>query len=171
MHPIPAKLSAGCLLLFLGACANELPPASMPVADWRGCQDEALALDRAALVNKDVAVYLQAASRIEGCLRQHADAPEEERLRAHALAVQDRLKGGDVAGARVAFQAMADAHPRADLAYPDGSSFRDTMSFLLGDIHPRSAAEIDGLRLPAALKDDAKRRRFWSRNRIAEVQP
>ncbi len=72
--------------------------------EYRGCRDEALALDAQARQTGSAAQYLQSAKLIAKCDAalgpEMAGVAAEERMRAYALGVQNRLKGGDVAGAR-----------------------------------------------------------------------
>lgn len=120
--------------------------------DWRACRDEGLALDREAGQASAPARYLAAARVLEGCesrlgLEAAALAPKE-RMRAYAIALQARVKGGDTAGARAGLERFRAAFPGSDLYFDDGTSFLDTIEALLsvgaGSSPPRGSANVSG---------------------------
>ncbi|MBM3952984.1 MAG: hypothetical protein FJ311_16240 [Rhodospirillales bacterium] len=136
--------------------------------EWRKCRDEALELDRQARKDISPARYLASARLIEKCEAEAgpeaAKVAEDERMRAYALAVQNHLKGGDIAKAREGLAKLKTAYPRADLYYADGSSFTDTMDILLG-IKDRSAiGEIVTVNVGEELQAEIRRAHYWKRN-------
>jgi len=120
--------------------------------DWRDCRDEGMALDREAGQARAPARYLAAARVLEGCESgigpEAAGLAPEERMRAYAIAVQARLKGGDPAGARAGLDRLRAAFPDRDLYFDDGTSFLDTIEAVLtvgaGGRAPRGAANVAG---------------------------
>jgi len=133
--------------------------------EYRGCRDEALALDTQARKTGSAAQYLRSAKLIAKC--DSALGPEmagvaaEERMRAYALSVQNRLKGGDVAGARAGLETLKSAHGGHDLYYPDGTSFTETMELVLGLRDRASAGEFSLANVNGELKAELRRARYW----------
>lgn len=136
--------------------------------DYRTCRDESLELDRQARSQGSPAQYLASAKLIAKC--ESALGPEmagiarEERMRAYALGVQNRLKGGDVAGARAGLETFKSAFAGSDLYFADGTSFTETMELVLGlrestDVGQFSLANVNG-----ALKSELRRTRYWKRH-------
>lgn len=136
--------------------------------EYRSCRDEALALDARARRSGSQAQYLQSAKLLATC--DSALGPEmagvatEERMRGYALSVQNRLKGGDVAGARAGLETFKTAYAGHDLYYPDGTSFTETMELVLG-LRDRTAAGAFSLaNVNSALKAELRRARYWKRH-------
>ncbi len=136
--------------------------------EYRSCRDEALALDSQARRSGSSAQYLQSAKLIAKC--ESALGPDmagiarQERMRTYALAVQNRLKGGDVAGARTGLEKFRAAFAGNDLYYPDGTSFTETMELVLG---LRDSTAVGGFSLAnvnGELKAELRRARYWKRN-------
>jgi len=133
--------------------------------EYRSCRDEAVALDTQARQSGSQAQYLQSAKLLAKC--DSALGPEmagvavEERMRGYALSVQNRLKGGDVAGARSGLEAFRTAYAGHDLYYPDGTSFTETMELVLG-LKDRTAAGAFSLaNVNGALKAELRRAHYW----------
>jgi hypothetical protein len=126
--------------------------------EYRGCRDEALALDAQARKTGSAARYLRSAKLIAKC--DSALGPEmagvaaEKRMRAYALSVQNRLKGGDVAGARDSLETLKSAHGGHHLYYPDGTSFTETMELVLGLRDRASAGQFSLANVNGELKAD-----------------
>jgi hypothetical protein len=136
--------------------------------EWRKCRDEALELDRQARKDGSPARYLASARLIEKCEAEAgpeaAKVAEDERMRAYALAVQNHLKGGDIAKARDGLAKLKAAYPRADLYYADGSSFVDTMEVLLGVKDRSAVGEIVTVNIGEELQAEIRRANYWKRN-------
>ncbi len=136
--------------------------------EWRACRDEALALDAQARQGDGGARYLASARLIEKCESglgpEHAQVAQEERMRAYALAVQNHLKGGDVAAARAGLEKFKSAFAGADLYYADSSSFSETMEILLGLRDRTAAGEYSVVNASATLKAELRRARYWKNN-------
>lgn len=136
--------------------------------EYRSCRDEALALDAQARRTGSAAQYLQSAKLIAKC--DSALGPEmagiaaEERMRAWALGVQNRLKGGDVAGARANLETFKSAYDGSDLYYPDGTSFTETMELVLGLRDRTAVGQFSLANVNGALKAELRRARYWKRH-------
>ncbi len=136
--------------------------------EYRSCRDEALKLDRQARSQGSAAQYLASAKLIAKC--DSALGPEmsgiarEERMRAYALGVQNRLKGGDVAGARAGLEKFKSAYAGGDLYYPDGTSFTETMELVLGLRDRTSVGEFSLANVNGTLKAELRRARYWKRH-------
>ncbi len=136
--------------------------------EYRSCRDEALALDRQARQTGSAAQYLQSARLIAKC--DSALGPEmagiarEERMRAYALGIQNRLKGGDVAGARDGLEKLKSAYGGSDLYYPDGTSFTETMELVLGLRDRTAVGEFSLANVNGELKAELRRARYWKRH-------
>lgn len=134
--------------------------------DWRACRDEGLALDRAAAQAAAPARYLAAAQVLEGCEGglgpEAAGLAPEERMRARAVAVQARLKGGDPAGAGAGLRRFRTTFPDRDLYFDDGASFLDSVEAVLavgaGSAAPRGSANVTG-----TLSGELRRLARWRR--------
>lgn len=102
---------------------------------YRDCRDEGLALDRRARDGGDPGRYLAVARVLETCEADLGQAASmlsvEERMRAYAVAVQARLKAGDVAGARAALARFEAAFDGRDLYFEDGASVIDSIAAVL----------------------------------------
>ncbi len=136
--------------------------------EYRGCRDEAVALDTQARQTGSAAQYLQSAKLITKC--DSALGPEmagvavEERMRAYALGVQNRLKGGDVAGARSGLETFKTAYDGSDLYYPDGTSFTETMELVLGLRDRGAIGQFSIANVNGELKAELRRARYWKRH-------
>jgi hypothetical protein len=136
--------------------------------EYRSCRDEAVALDTQARKTGSQAQYLQSAKLIAKC--DTALGPEmagvavEERMRAYALGVQNRLKGGDVAGARAGLETFKSAYGGHDLYYPDGTSFTETMELVLGLRDRTAVGQFSIANVNGDLKAELRRARYWKRH-------
>jgi hypothetical protein len=135
---------------------------------WRDCRDEALALDKSARVKGLASQYLASAKAIEAC--EANTGPEisglnqEERMRTMAIASLNFLKGGDMNRARSSFQKFKQHFSIADLRFPDGTSFTETMSMLLTMSEPTSIGTYSMANVNPVLKSELRRARYWQRN-------
>lgn len=178
------QLAAAVLLAgALGACTTTFGGGAQPTGigyqdarltemvamrEWRACRDEAVDLAAQARDNADPARYLASARLLERC---EADlGPEvqhlatEERMRAYATAVQNHLRGGDVARARETLGRFRETFPAQDLYLADGAAFTETMDLLLGLADRRSVGEYSTANVPVALKKELRRVRYWERH-------
>ncbi|WP_281685084.1 hypothetical protein [Thalassobaculum salexigens] len=133
---------------------------------YRTCRDEGLALERQARATAEAARYLAVARTLERCEADlgpdaaHLDL--EDRMRVYAVAVQSRMKGGDVAGAREGLERFADAFAGRDLFFDDGTSFIDSMGLIL-KAHPAGVRAGAGANVPRRLADELARIDRWGR--------
>ncbi len=88
----------------------------------------------------------------------------EERLRASALAVQNRFKGGDIAGARAGLARLQKAFPDQDLYDAESRSFIDTMEVLLGLREETALGAFSSANVGALIKRELRRARHWRHN-------
>lgn len=175
-------LAAGLSLVVLGACSMSQPEFPVEgidfrearfdevsaMRDFRGCRDEALALDEQARTSGDTARYLASARLLERCESELgpevAGVSKEERMRAYGLTIQNYIKGGDSASARANLDRFKQAFPNKDLYYPDGSSFRETMEVLLGQRDTLEFGQFATLNVSGELKDEMRRVDYWKSN-------
>ena len=136
--------------------------------DFRDCRDQAVELDSQARASGDPARYLSSAELLERCERDLGpDAsvvPEDERMRAHGLGIQNFIKGGDAGAARRRLERFKELYPGRDLYYADGSSFRTTMEVLLGHHEERDFGRYSMLNVSTALKGEMRRIQYWKHN-------
>ncbi len=183
---VRSKLTAACTLLLamltVTACSTE---PKMPdfgsidfretryqdvaaLQDFRDCRDQAVELDGQARASGDPARYLSSAELLERCetdLGPDASVvPEDERMRAHGLSIQNYIKGGDADAARRRLERFKQQFPGKDLYYADGSSFRSTMEVLLGQHEERDFGRYSMLNVGTALKDEMRRIQYWKHN-------
>ncbi len=136
--------------------------------EYRSCRDEALELDRQARQSGSSAQYLRSARLIAKC--DSALGPEmagiarEERMRSYALGIQNRLKGGDIAGARDGLEKLKSAYGDSDLYYPDGTSFTETMELVLGLRDRTAVGQFSLANVNGELKAELRRARYWKRH-------
>ncbi len=136
--------------------------------EYRACNDDALELDRQAREQGSPARYLASARLLEKCEAnldsETANLPKEARMRAYGLAVQNYLRGGDLAKAREALEKLRDAFPASDLYYADGSSFTETMALLLSPKERGAVGEFSVVNVDKKLKSELRRIRYWKHN-------
>ena len=136
--------------------------------DFRDCRDQAVELDGQARTSGDPARYLSSAELLERCdLDLGSDAsvvPEDERMRAYGLGIQNYIKGGDAGAARRRLERFKQLFAGKDLYYADGSSFRSTMEVLLGQREQRDFGRYSMLNVSTALKDEMRRIQYWKHN-------
>ena len=136
--------------------------------DFRDCRDQAVELDSQARASGDPARYLSSAELLERCdANLGSDAamiPEDERMRAHGLGIQNYIKGGDAGAARRRLERFKQQYASKDLYYADGSSFRSTMEVLLGQRESRDFGRYSMLNVSTTLKDEMRRIQYWKHN-------
>lgn len=174
--------AVAALLFGLSACVTSQPAAPdegigfrqarfeeiSAMRSYRACRDDALKLDDQARTADDPARYLASARMIEKCEAdlgpEAAEVGKDERMHAYALAVQDYLKGGDVAHAAKSFEIFKQAFSGQDLYFADGSSFVETMEVLLGRKQTTDFGRFSGLNVSTALRAEMRRVRYWAQN-------
>ncbi len=136
--------------------------------DFRDCRDQAVELDSQARTSGEPARYVSSAELLERCdVDLGSDAstvPEDERMRAYGLSIQNYVKGGDAAAARRRLERFKQLFPGKDLYYADGASFRATMEVLLGQKEPRDFGQYSMLNVSTGLKDEMRRIQYWKHN-------
>lgn len=178
-----AFLSLSALLgaALVSACVQTAPPASEGIGfrqarfeeisamrAFRACRDEAVQLDAQARASGVAGTYLASARLLENCESElgpnAAGLAVDERVRAFALAVQNHLKGGDVAASRAGLDTFRQAFPDQDLYYPDGTSFVESMEMVLGLTEPNAAGMFSTSNTSPALKKEIRRVQYWTRH-------
>jgi hypothetical protein len=81
-----------------------------------------------------------------------------------AIASLNFLKGGDMNRARSSFQKFKQHFSIADLRFPDGTSFTETMSMLLTMSEPTSIGTYSMANVNPVLKSELRRARYRQRN-------
>jgi len=136
--------------------------------DFRDCRDQAVELDSQARTSGNPARYLSSAELLERCeadLGSDASTvPDDERMRAYGLSIQNYVKGSDAAAARRRLERFKQLFPGKDLYYADGASFRATMEVLLGQKEPRDYGRYSMLNVSTTLKDEMRRIQYWKHN-------
>ncbi|NQW09700.1 MAG: hypothetical protein HQ481_07455 [Alphaproteobacteria bacterium] len=178
--PTVSAVAAVLATSMLAGCLAAPPPAAEGIGfrearfheieamrDWRACRDDGATLDQQARAAGEPGRYLAAARALEGCEAnlgaEASGIAVEERMRAYGLAIQARLKGGDLAGARDGLDRFRGAFPGRDLYFDDGTSFLHTMDTLLaaGGEHPRRPSRVANV--SATLGEEIARLIRWSR--------
>ena len=85
-------------------------------------------------------------------------------MRAYATAIQNHLKGGDVGAAREGLGRFTQTFSGQDLYLSDGASFVETVALLVGETDRQSIGEFSTANVPAPLKSELRRVRYWERN-------
>lgn len=136
--------------------------------DFRDCRDQAVELDEKARTGHSAGQYLASARLLDKCEAnlgpEVRDVAIEERMRAYGLSVQNYIKGGDMISAQANFERFQQAFPNRDLYYPDGTSFVETMSTLLGRQKKTDYGQLSTLNVNRDLKDEMRRVTYWQQN-------
>ncbi len=178
LGPLVALLAA----VGLSACVAQMPKTAkrlttveparkvqiVAMRQYRQCRDDAIALDGQARREASPARYLASARLLETCEAELGPAAtqvaREERMRAYGLGIQNYLRGGDLARAGANLQRLKQKFPDADLYYPDGSSFIETMELLLNRDRREAVGEFALANVNGDLKTELRRVRYWTRN-------
>jgi hypothetical protein len=138
------------------------------VLAFNECSQDGKMKDVAAASAQDQALYLSSADTLAGCDRTLDEATQliaqRDRMQVSALAVQNYLKGGDVAKARLALDEFQARFGPDDLIYADGSSFTDTMHALLFQHEQPEQLALSTLNAKAGVKDEIRRAWYWQQN-------
>jgi hypothetical protein len=133
--------------------------------DYRRCRDEALQLDEQARNTGSSSQYLISAQLLEKCEAnlgpEAVEIATDERMRAYALSIQNYLKAGDLMRAQENLDRFNTAFPDNDLYYPNGSSFKDNMRALLGQVRASDYNRYSLLNANPALKSEMRRINYW----------
>ena len=138
------------------------------ILEYRACRDEAVALAVQAREAASPARYVASARVLDGCEAdlgsEAAQIPQQERMQAYALGIQNYLKGGDLTAARSNLDSFQSAFPGHDLYLADGSSFIATMEVLLGVRDRADLAVVTVANVGEPLKGEIRRWRYWNHN-------
>ncbi len=136
----------------------------MASRSWRDCRDNALMVDGQARSSASAAKYATSARALERCessLSNTAQVPQEERMQAYAVSIQNYLKAGDAAAARRNLNSFKTAFAGQDLYFSDGSSFLQTMELVLGLSEKTAAAPYSVANISSDMKREIRRMRYW----------
>lgn len=179
---IAATTAVFLVMLMVAACSTDKPLPDFGSIDFRetryqdvsalrsfrDCRSQAVELDGQARASGDPARYLSSAELLERCDgdlgSDAAMVPEDERMRAYGLSIQNYIKGGDAGAARRRLERFKQLFAGKDLYYPDGASFRSTMEMLLGQRESRDFGQYSMLNVSATLKDEMRRIQYWKHN-------
>lgn len=138
------------------------------VREYRACRDEGIALDKQGRTTGDGSKYLASAKMLESCEANlgniEASLAIDERVRAYAIATQNRFKAGDISGTRSNLDKFKTAFPTKDLYLADGSSFIETMEILIGLRNKEELVEVTMLNVSDELKKELRRMSYWKRH-------
>jgi hypothetical protein len=141
--------------------------AMAAMQSYRGCRDEALQLDEHARNTGSAGQYLASAQLLEKCEAnlgpEAVEVATDERMRAYALSIQNYLKAGELVRAQENLARFNAVFPDDDLYYPDGSSFKDNMRALLGQVKPSDYGRYSLLNANSSLKGEMRRINYWKR--------
>ena len=136
--------------------------------NYRACVTDALKLSDRARLSGQIGSYRGSArllSRCEADLGPAANSlAREERMRNYGLSVVNFLKAGDIDKARNNLEAFKTSFDGHDLYLPGGASFIDTMTLLTKESNEASMAEMAMMNVPATLRSEIQRIRFWKNN-------
>jgi hypothetical protein len=180
LHRLSAASRLVAVALFcanLAACANSgntdgvayrqsRMTEEQSVRAWRACRDQGFQLADQAHDEASPARYLASARLTFGRCEEEliADATplvHEERLRAHAVAIQNLVKGGDVSEARGALTDFRARFGSADLYFADGSSFLETMEMITNDPGDEDAIGYATANVDDRVKAELRRIHYW----------
>lgn len=130
---------------------------------FRDCRDQGLDLDRQARSGAEPARSIAGARVLERCeSRLPAGSPlPEPAVRAQLLAVAalNRIRGGDIDGARAVLDRLRAGFPDHDLLFEDGASALDTLEVLSAG--GPGTADVGGANLAAPVRHELARLRHW----------
>ncbi len=122
-------------------------------------------MDKQARHSGNAGQYHQSAVLLERCESKLGagvvEIGTDERMRAYALGIQNYLKAGDVEKASQGFQRFNQQFPEQDLYFTDGSSYKETMRALLGQVTTNEYGRYSLLNASAALKGEMRRINHW----------
>ncbi len=129
------------------------------------CRDEGLHLDASARARGAADAFLTSADVLAKCNAEigsaAAIAPEDERMRLHALSVINYIRGGDVERARRQFETFKTAWPDNDLYLTGGTSFIATAETLLGRTEQQTFGTFMALNVTDEMKREMRRMNHW----------
>jgi hypothetical protein len=129
------------------------------------CRDEGLHLDASARARGAADAFLTSADVLAKCNAEigaaAAIAPEDERMRLHALSVVNYIRGGDVERARRQFDSFKAAWPDNDLYLTGGTSFIATAETLLGRTEQQTFGTFMALNVTDEMKREMRRMNHW----------
>tara|TARA_B100000900_G_C20442227_1_gene659508 strand:+ start:247 stop:807 length:561 start_codon:yes stop_codon:yes gene_type:complete len=138
------------------------------VADFNGCKNEGLELDRRAQESKDFSLHLASAEKLLSCHYELDGAitlvDQEQNMKVVALSAQNFVKGGSIERARAASEVFDLSFSGRDLVYPDGSSFKQTMSVILDDSQNINQFALASTNARPMLKKEIRRAWHWMAN-------
>ena len=180
----PFNVSVGIVGVALLAACNPMTTAQTPgpttnvveraldmqaVLAFNDCVNEGKTRDISASTAMDPALYLSSADMLVTCDDQLGTstqlADKRDRMQISALAVQNYLKGGDVAKARLALNKFEEKFGPGDLIFSDGSSFTSTMHALVFfQNDQREQLALSSLNAKSRVKDEIRRAWYWQKN-------
>ena len=135
------------------------------ITGFEQCSQEGLTLDAEARSRASSGAFLNSARVLEGCINDvapSADAiPEPERMRVHALATVNYLKGGDITAARRSLDLFKRNHPGRDLYFGNSTSFLQTAEVLLGRPAEFRLGQFAAMNVDSAVKREVRRVNYW----------
>ena len=138
------------------------------VAEFNECKNEGLELDRRAQESKDFSLHLASAEKLLSCHYELdgniALVDEEQNMKVVALSAQNFVKGGSINRARTASEVFDLSFSARDLVYPDGSSFKETMSVILDDSESVNLFALASTNARPKLKKEIRRAWHWMEN-------
>ena len=138
------------------------------VADFNECKNEGLELDRKAQESKDFSLHLASAEKLLSCHYELGGdltlVDQEQNMKVVALSAQNFVKGGSIDRARAASEVFDLSFGGRDLVYPDGSSFKQTMSVILDDSESLNQFALASTNARPKLKKEIRRAWHWMVN-------
>lgn len=129
------------------------------------CKQEGHAFDRQASEQNRQELYLASAEKLLSCesnLGQNAHLIDvQDRMKTYALGIQNKVKGGDVNGASVAFQKFKSYFAGMDLIYENGSSFSASYTALLGANGDADQLKLASINAKPQVKKEVRRIWHW----------
>jgi hypothetical protein len=80
------------------------------------------------------------------------------------MGVQNYIKGGDLAKARIMLEQFEQVANGADLLYPDSTSFLASMRVLLNAPRNKNALQLASQNAKGEIKDEVRRAWYWQTN-------
>lgn len=167
---------------FLGACQTLPSPDIYGGVDHRterydnivsqklfnDCRQEGINFDRQANEQGRPELFLESANQLLSCETSVAGRAHlidtELRMQTYALAIQNKIKGGDVYGGHEAFLKFTNTFQGRDLIYTNGSSFIDTMHVLFNLTDTKSPLHLAAMNARPKVKDEVRRISYWRSN-------
>lgn len=159
------KLVAGvAMALALSACSSTESTHTGQVIDT-ACVDRASNMAAHAETSRSAAQMRSSANALQHCIANPLppslnDEDTQAVMQVMAISALTYMKAGELDAAAAQMQRFETHFPGQDLYLPDYTSFRDTVTALIGGSH-LSTQELASLNISRELRREIERQQYW----------